>query len=170
MKATGIVRRIDDLGRIVITKEIRRTLKIKEGDLMEMFVHDGGVFLKKYSPLSTLIEFAQEFADILFKVTGHVALISDRDVIIAVSGAPKRDFLAKPVWNEGLNAMEQRKTRTNTSTEEAFSYCTQVVTPIITEGDVVGAVGLVAQDVGIGIVAQRLVETVALFLAKQMEG
>ena len=100
MKATGIVRRIDDLGRVVIPKEIRRTLKIREGDPLEIFVdRDGEVILKKYSPIGELGDFAQEYADTLYEVMGHVACIADRDTIIAVSGAPKRSFLTGlSVW------------------------------------------------------------------------
>ena len=82
MKATGIVRRIDDLGRVVIPKEIRRTLRIREGDPLEIFVdHDGEVILKKYSPIGELGEFAQEYADSLFEATGHIAIITDRDPV-----------------------------------------------------------------------------------------
>ena len=94
MKATGIVRRIDDLGRVVIPKEIRRTLRIREGDPLEIFVdREGEVILKKYSPIGELGDFAQEYADSLYESTGHIALISDRDAIVAVSGAPKSNGL-----------------------------------------------------------------------------
>ena len=98
MKATGIVRRIDDLGRVVIPKEIRRTLRIREGDPLEIFVdHDGEVILKKYSPIGELGEFAQEYADSLFEATNHIAIITDRDQIIAIAGASKKDFLGKSI-------------------------------------------------------------------------
>lgn len=91
MKATGIVRRIDDLGRVVIPKEIRRTLRIREGDPLEIFVdRDGEVILKKYSPIGELGDFAKEYAESLFEGTNHVTLITDRDNIIAVAGASKK--------------------------------------------------------------------------------
>jgi AbrB family transcriptional regulator (stage V sporulation protein T) len=91
LKATGIVRRIDDLGRVVIPKEIRRTLRIREGDPLEIFVdRDGEVILKKYSPIGELGDFAQEYSDSLYETTGHVAIITDRDAVVAVSGAPKK--------------------------------------------------------------------------------
>lgn len=91
MKATGIVRRIDDLGRVVIPKEIRRTLRIREGDPLEIFVdRDGEVILKKYSPISELGDFAKEYADALFDSLGHAILICDRDTYIAVSGSSKK--------------------------------------------------------------------------------
>ena len=91
MKATGIVRRIDDLGRVVIPKEIRKTLRIREGDPLEIFTDkDGEVILKKYSPIGELSEFAVQYAETLAKTSGHVACITDKDSVIAVSGAPKR--------------------------------------------------------------------------------
>ena len=96
MKATGIVRRIDDLGRVVIPKEIRRTLRIREGDPLEIFTDRGGeVILKKYSPMVDLSYFAQEYADSLAETTGHIAIIADQDEIVAVGGAPRRSFKNK---------------------------------------------------------------------------
>ena len=100
MKATGIVRRIDDLGRIVIPKEIRRTLRIREGDPLEIYVdREGEVILKKYSPVSELGDFAKEYADSLYEAIGHIILIADRDSIVAVAGSSKKEFLNKPLGN-----------------------------------------------------------------------
>ena len=96
MKATGIVRRIDDLGRVVIPKEIRKTLRIREGDPLEIFTDkEGEVILKKYSPICELNDFALQYAESLHKSSGHITCISDRDMIIAVCGAPKKDYLEK---------------------------------------------------------------------------
>ena len=104
MKATGIVRRIDDLGRVVIPKEIRRTMRIKEGDPLEIFVdREGEVILKKYSPISELGDFAREYAGALSETLGTTVLIGDRDSIIAVSGGSKKEFLDKnivPLWKK----------------------------------------------------------------------
>ena len=92
MKATGIVRRIDDLGRVVVPKEIRRTLRIREGDPLEIFTdREGQVILKKYSPIGELSEFATGYAETLSKTTGHIACITDKDTVIAVSGGPKKE-------------------------------------------------------------------------------
>lgn len=92
MKATGIVRRIDDLGRVVIPKEIRRTMRIREGEPLEIYVdREGEVILKKYSPINELGEFAKEYADSLHEALGHVVCIADRDEIIAVSGGFKKN-------------------------------------------------------------------------------
>lgn len=169
MKATGIIRRVDDLGRIVIPKEIRRTLRIHEGDPMELCIHEGGVFLKKYSAMGEMIDYAKNFADSLFEETGHVALICDKDNIVAVAGTSKRDFLNKPIWNLANSSMEEMKILIGcqNDTPEEFDYKSQVVAPVICEGDVVGAIGLIAKE-DIGLVEQKLVQTVAGFLAKQM--
>ena len=96
MKATGIVRRIDDLGRVVIPKEIRRTMRIREGDPLEIYTEkDGEVIFKKYSPMGDLTDFAAQICDSIGKNTGHIAVVSDRDSIIAVAGAPRRELMDK---------------------------------------------------------------------------
>ena len=103
MKATGIVRRIDDLGRVVIPKEIRRTLRIREGDPLEIFTdREGEIILKKYSPIGELTEFAGEYVESLFETTRHIAVITDRDGVIAVSGSSKKDYTEKSRWNVGI--------------------------------------------------------------------
>ncbi|MCL6517704.1 stage V sporulation protein T [Alicyclobacillus sp.] len=179
MKATGIVRRIDDLGRVVIPKEIRRTLRIREGDPLEIFVdRDGEVILKKYSPIGELGDFAKEYAESLADSTGHIALITDRDVIIAVSGAPKKDFLDKPISDDVEQAMEDRKTVVNAQAGEYTvvrdrneRFTSRVIAPIVAAGDPIGAVILLSRDEGVkmGELEKKLCETAAGFLAKQME-
>jgi stage V sporulation protein T len=179
LKATGIVRRIDDLGRVVIPKEIRRTLRIREGDPLEIFVdRDGEVILKKYSPIGELGDFAKEYADSLAESTGHIALIADRDVIIAAAGASKKDFLERPVSPDVEQAMEDRKTVMDlTAGEYAVvrdmpeHLSARVIAPIIAAGDPIGAVMLLSRDEGtkMGEMERKLVETAAGFLAKQME-
>ena len=87
MRATGIVRRIDDLGRVVIPKEIRRTLRIREGDPLEIYTdRDGEVILKKYSPIGEMSSFAKDYTESLFRSLGHIAVIVDRDQVVAASG------------------------------------------------------------------------------------
>ena len=109
MKATGIVRRIDDLGRVVIPKEIRRTLRIREGDPLEIFVdRDGEVILKKYSPISELGDFAKEYAEALFDSLGNPVLICDRDTYIAIAGGSKKDYLNKNISDLVEKTMEDR--------------------------------------------------------------
>ena len=98
MKATGIVRRIDDLGRVVVPKEIRRTLRIREGDPLEIFTgKDGEVIFKKYSPVSELSAFSAEYAAALGAVTGFACVITDRDNVIAFAGTGRREALDKPL-------------------------------------------------------------------------
>ena len=110
MKATGVVRRIDDLGRVVIPKEIRRTLRIKEGDPLEIFTDkEGEVILKKYSPIGELSEFASEYAETLTKTTGHIACITDKDTVIAVSGAAKREWLEQGISKELERILEDKE-------------------------------------------------------------
>jgi len=110
MKATGIVRRIDDLGRVVIPKEIRRTMRIREGDPLEIFTNnDGEVVFKKYSPMGELGTFAAQYAEVMARALGQAVVVSDRDRIIAVAGAPKKDLLERPVSAMLESAMEQRR-------------------------------------------------------------
>lgn len=177
MKATGIVRRIDDLGRVVIPKEIRRTLRIREGDPLEIFVdRDGEVILKKYSPISELGDFAKEYAEALFDSLGNPVLICDRDAYIAVAGGSKKDYLNKNISNLIEKTMEERNSvlmnnQENLSlyegSEETISAYT--IGPIIANGDPIGAVIIFSKDGSLGEVEQKAVETAAGFLARQME-
>ena len=183
MKATGIVRRIDDLGRVVIPKEIRRTLRIREGDPLEIFTdREGGVILKKYSPIGELTDFSKEYAESLQQAIGHIVLIADKDAFISVSGAHKKDFMEKKVSNELERAMEERKTVLlggNGSkviplyNEEPGEdkYSCQVISPIIAEGDAIGAVIIISKQAGekFGDLEMKLAETASAFLGKQME-
>ena len=106
MKATGIVRRIDDLGRVVIPKEIRRTMRIRDGDPLEIFTDkEGGVIFKKYSLMGGLTDFAGQMCDTLSKTTGQIAVITDRDTCIAVAGLSKRELSDKRVSPELENIM-----------------------------------------------------------------
>lgn len=178
MKATGIVRRIDDLGRVVIPKEIRRTLRIREGDPLEIFVdRDGEVILKKYSPIGELGDFAKEYADSLYESIGHITLISDRDTVIAVSGASKKEFMDKSIGAMVETCMEERKTliqgpgeyEVSRDLKEQFSSI--VIAPIVAGGDPIGSVILCSKEdaVKMGDLETKMAETAAGFLAKQME-
>lgn len=114
MKATGVVRRIDDLGRVVIPKEIRKTLRIKEGDPLEIFTDkEGEVILKKYSPIGELTEFATGYAETLAKTTGHIACITDKDTVIAVSGGAKKELLEQNISTELEKLMDDKEKYTS---------------------------------------------------------
>ncbi len=183
MKATGIVRRIDDLGRVVIPKEIRRTLRIREGDPLEIFTDkEGEVILKKYSPIGELGDFATQYAESIYKTIGHITCIADRDTIIAVSGASKKEFLEKSLSNDVEKVIEEKTTLLVKSSDEKTisiladespdrKYYSQVVTPIISEGDPIGAVILLSTDptLKMGEVESKLAQSAAGFLGKQME-
>jgi AbrB family transcriptional regulator (stage V sporulation protein T) len=183
LKATGIVRRIDDLGRVVIPKEIRRTLKIREGDPLEIFTdREGEVILKKYSPIGELSDFAAQYAESLHKTSGHVTCISDRDTIIAVSGTSKKEFVEKALSPDVEKIMEDKVTfvvetpgekTINILAEESPDrhYSAQVVSPIISEGDPIGAVMFLSTDPNtrMGEVETKLAQVAASFLGKQME-
>ncbi|MBP3039317.1 stage V sporulation protein T [Bacillaceae bacterium Marseille-Q3522] len=177
MKATGIVRRIDDLGRVVIPKEIRRTLRIREGDPLEIFVdRDGEVILKKYSPINELGDFAKEYAEALYDSLGHTVLICDRDTYIAVAGGSKKDFLNKSISGLVEKTMEDRNavienqqnevSLVDGNTEKISGY---TIGPIIANGDPIGAVVIFVKEGSVGEVEQKAVETAAGFLARQME-
>jgi AbrB family transcriptional regulator (stage V sporulation protein T) len=185
LKATGIVRRIDDLGRVVIPKEIRRTLRIREGDPLEIFVdRDGEVILKKYSPIGELGDFAKEYADSLYEAVGHTALIADRDTMIAVAGAPKKEFLNKAIGSLVERVMEDRKTLVVNKPgdqkirgsilgdeEDDSKFAAYVISPIVAGGDPIGAVIICSRepDAQMTETEIKLAETAAGFLAKQME-
>lgn len=181
MKATGIVRRIDDLGRVVIPKEIRRTLRIREGDPLEIFTdRDGGIILKKYSPIGELTDFSNEYAEALNFSTGNIVIISDMDSVVSVSGISKKEYIDKRISIQLENIINDRKTIELDATklipiyegeEVNEKYFNQIISPIIAEGDTIGAVILInkeekdeSSDLGI-----KLAQTASTFLGKQME-
>ena len=109
MKATGIVRRIDDLGRVVIPKEIRRTMRIREGDPLEIYTdREGEVIFKKYSPIGELMDFAAEYAETLYKTCGIPVAVCDRDCVIACAGIPKKEYIEKKLSAEAEGIIEGR--------------------------------------------------------------
>lgn len=179
MKATGIVRRIDDLGRVVIPKEIRRTMRIREGDPLEIYTDkEGGVIFKKYSLMGGLSDFAGQMCETLNKTTGQVAVITDRDACIAVAGVARRDLADKRISSELEQLMEDRQVYQHKAGQETIPVCEDgsqytVVTaaPILSEGDVLGCVLFVSAD-GEATGSEtdyKLVQTVAGFLGRHME-
>ena len=177
MKATGVVRRIDDLGRVVIPKEIRKTLRIKEGDPLEIFTdREGQVILKKYSPIGELSEFASGYAETLSKTTGHIAFITDKDTIIAVSGGSKKEYLEQDVSQELEQLMEDKEVYTSKENSDVAMPITkndnpQVVYPIISNGDTIGTVILMSKEPNnqMNEVEKKVAQSAATFLGSQME-
>lgn len=162
MKATGIVRRIDDLGRVVVPKEIRRVLRIREGDPLEIFTNNSGeVILKKYSPINDLSEVANEYAETVSKILGGTIIVSDTDQIIAASGIGRKEYTDKQVDPE-LDKIIQSKNR--------YSNESKVVVPIVSHGDPIGSITILAKEnQNLGDAELKVAEIGASFLAKQME-
>lgn len=179
MKATGIVRRIDDLGRVVIPKEIRRTMRIREGDPLEIYTDkDGGVIFKKYSLMGGLSDFAVQMCDTLHKTTGRVAVITDRDTCIAVAGTARRELVDKRVSAELEGIMEGRQIYQRTEKDGSLPICEDtdkyqidVAAPILSEGDVLGCVLFVGsgEDASTGDTEYKLAQTISGFLGRHME-
>ncbi len=186
MKATGIVRRIDDLGRVVIPKEIRRTMRIREGDPLEIYTdREGEVIFKKYSPIGELAGFAAQYAETLHKTCSLSVVICDRDAVIACSGVPRKEYADKPlseeleavinnrslyVWHEGE---EKLPVLAGAHADgEHFLGCAM---PIISEGDIIGCVASVRLNDASRVatfsddVETKLIQTAAGFLGRQLE-
>ncbi len=183
MKATGIVRRIDDLGRVVIPKEIRRTMRIKEGDPLEIYTdREGEVIFKKYSPIGEMQGFATDYAETLQKTSASPIFICDRDAVIAVSGASKRDYLERKISRGLEEIVESRSLYVRGSGREPISiindggsHYVNCAMPILSEGDIVGCVvsawqydqstnGKISDEI-----ESKLVQTAGMFLGKQLE-
>lgn len=178
MKATGIVRRIDELGRIVIPKEIRRTQRIRRGDPLEIFTSaEGEVIFKKYSPMVEIASIADQYTVVLAKQLGLTAFVCDKDTIVAVSGSGKRELAEMRISRPLERIMEGRKTYIMHSGEEQLLPCEGcsrnilAVCPVITAGDVIGAIGFLAAEPSTEASEElvRAVELGGALLAKQLE-
>ena len=181
MKATGIVRRIDDLGRVVIPKEIRRTLRLREGTPLEIFTdREGEIIFKKYSPMAELGTFAAQYADALAAGSGHMVCITDRDQVLAVSGGMKKEVRQKGISEELSRLLSRRETLTASRGDARFipilaeenpEYLSETIVPILCEGDVIGSVILAGREEKsrMGETEKKLAATASGFLGKQME-
>ncbi len=184
MKATGIVRRIDDLGRVVIPKEIRRTMRIREGDPLEIYTdREGEVIFKKYSPIGELSAFASQYAETLYKTCNLSVIISDRDAVIASAGVSKKEYNEKKLSDSIENVIESRGMYIWREGGERYSpivdggsHYVSCAMPIISEGDVVGCVASLSdmsvdkpRDGAISETESKLIMTAASFLGRQME-
>ena len=181
MKATGIVRRIDDLGRVVIPKEIRRTLRIREGDSLEIFTdRQGEIILKKYSPIGELSNFAKDYAESLSSTLGTTVCIADHDQIIAAAGYGKKElqdkYISKRLENtiserEQIIAYQGEKRYVPITEDSQDNFYGQIISPIICEGDVLGAVILLEKQdkKKLGETEQQVIFSASNFLGRQME-
>ncbi len=176
MKATGIVRRIDDLGRIVIPKEIRRNFRIREGETLEIFTDESdNIILKKYSPMKTLKEFANEYIESIYSMIKQNIMITDRDTIIAVAGPLKEKYINKNISEYLEHAILRRdsfnekykkeiKFIPNVKEEAAFS-----ISPIIVNGDVIGLVVIFTDNSNLTFIENKTADIAAQFLRKNIE-
>ena len=179
MKATGIVRRIDDLGRVVIPKEIRRTMRIREGDPLEIFTEtDGTVIFKKYSPIGELSTFAAQYAEVLYKNSGYPVVVCDKDHVISVSGFPKKELLERRISQALEEILESRKPYSNNLDHrvikaiEGFEKPVLAIEPIIASGDIYGSIMMFSCEMSNEIISDagvKLLSTAAEFLSKQLE-
>jgi AbrB family transcriptional regulator (stage V sporulation protein T) len=179
-KATGIVRRIDDLGRVVVPKEIRRTLRIREGDPLEIFTnHEGGIILKKYSPVGELGEFAMEYVEAVAQVAKCTVCVADRDRIVAVAGPGKREFAGKSIHPELSECIERRENILACDADARFcqvaadktEVLSEAISTIVCEGDAIGAVILLSRNPEREFteLEEKLAVCGSNFLSRQME-
>ncbi len=180
MKATGIVRRIDDLGRVVVPKEIRRTLRIREGEPLEIYTNrDGAIVLKKYSLVGELSDLAKGYVEAVAQVAKCTVCVADRDMIVAAAGPNKKDFIGKEIHGDLSRMIEERRTALATDADASFCNVTadeqeifsESIATILAEGDAIGAVILLSRDVDrvFGEIEEKLAVCGARFLGGQME-
>ena len=180
MKATGIVRRIDDLGRVVIPKEIRRTMRIREGDPLEIFTdRDGEVIFKKYSPIGELTSFASQYVDTLHKICSMSVVVTDRDTIISCAGVSKKEYSDKKLTDDFESLMESRSMYIYKNGAPRINICDGANTfvkyamPIISEGDIIGCVACVSSEenptTDMHSTEAKLIQTASSFLGRQFE-
>ncbi len=180
MKSTGIVRKVDDLGRIVIPKEIRKKLRIREGDPLEIFIEKTGeIVLKKYAPMGDMLETVTFYADTLAATSNMCACITDTETVIAASGVQRQDYIARAISEDIVNVMEERAIWSNGGDfkmpilegENTAKYTAQIVAPIICDADAIGSVILFSTNKNKKItnVEYKLVQSASSFLGKQME-
>ena len=173
----------DELGRVVIPKEIRRTLRIREGDPLEIYTdHDGEVVLKKYSPIGEISAIAKDYTDSLYRTLGHVACICDRDAVVSISGTNRKELMEKPLSSEVDQILQSRQSSTLmigrgdrmipiTGEDNAEQYTAQLVVPILSDGEIIGGMILFSRESGAKIsdIDLKVAETTAAIVGRQME-
>lgn len=174
MKSTGVLRRIDDLGRIVIPKEIRKNLKIKDGESLEIFVNEDAIVLKKYSFMSDLYDIAQTCSDSIYDVINKNIIITDRDRVIAASGNLKKKYIGKEISNFIIGAIDKRGNilEKNKSDLEIINNITEetcyILSSVVANGDAVGLVMILSDD-SIKETDEKCAYFISKFLGKHLE-
>lgn len=176
MKATGIIRRIDELGRIVIPKEIRKNLRIKEGENLEIFVNgEDDIVLKKHSLIKKMEDLAQNFTDSIYSFIKHNVIIADNNTILAASGSLKKEYLNKPISVELENKLNRREEMIEKHNkiiniiDEKEINATYAISPIIVNGDTAGIVMIFSTEKEVDDIDYKLVQIAAKFLTSHLE-
>lgn len=176
MKTTGIIRRIDDLGRVVIPKELRKNFRIKNGDTLEVFVDGDSIVLKKYSPMESIEEIASKYVDSFNQVIKHNVVVCDKDKIIAVSGTLKKNYLGKNISEFTERSIERRDSFVERQKKE-FSFVLGVedfgyysFSSIVNNGDTLGAVIIISLDKPILEFEEKMAVVLANLLSNKFNG
>ena len=175
METTGVVRRIDDLGRVVIPKEIRRTLGIKDGTSLEIFVDKDMVALRKHSSMNNLSHFAEVYVDSIYNTLKRDIIITDRDNVIASAGSLKKEYLMQPISgyleeciNKRANISEYEKKKINI-VDYKEEYCSYIINTIISNGDSIGLIIILSIDDNLGEIEEKTAQIAAQFFGKHIE-
>ena len=175
MKATGIIRRIDDLGRIVIPKEIRKNLRIKEGDNLEIFVVNEENIIKKYSIKNKINDLAQELTDAIYTFMKHSIFITDTDIVVAGSGPLKKKYINKNVSNFITDSIKRREKITENHfkdlnfIEDEIIPCSYVMCTILVNGEAAGMIVIINEDEKLGETEMQMAGIVSSFMTKYLE-
>ncbi len=175
MKATGVIRRIDDLGRVVIPKEIRKNLRIKEGDNLEIFVQNEEVILKKYSMMNKINDLAQELTDAIYTFMKHSIFITDTDNVIAASGPLKKEYLGKSISDfitdsiKRRDRMIQNHFKELSLTIDTNLTCSYVMSTILASGEAIGMILIISEDEKLGESEMQMASIVSSFMTKYLE-
>jgi len=176
MKATGIVRRIDDLGRVVIPKEIRKNLRIKEGDNLEIYVQGEEVILKKYSMMNKINDLAQELTDAIYTFMKHSIFITDTDQIVAASGPLKKKYLNKNISDFIIESIKRREKMIQNHFKELKFVrddesltCSYIMSTILVNGEALGMILLISEDEKLGESEMQMASIVSSFMTKYLE-
>lgn len=181
MQETGIVRRIDELGRIVVPKEMRKTMRIREGDPLEIYLEKDCLVFRKYSPVKSISANAKSIADGIDALIGKACLITDSDKIIYASKSRFKHLIGKSVSSEAEKVFENRKSRIESRSNggqiiplydaDDFQYENQIIVPIISNGDCLGSVIIFDDDKfnRLSVNDLKFVQLGATFLSKQFD-
>ena len=175
MKSTGVIRRIDDLGRIVIPKEIRKNLRIKEGDNLEVFIDEENIILKKYSMMNKINDLAQELTDAIYTFTKHNVFITDTNTILAGSGTLKKEYINAPISNFIEKSIDRREKILESYFKELnfvnqdIIECSYILSTIIVNSEAVGMIIIISKEEKLTEVEMQLANIVSSFITKYLE-